>query len=89
MKDAIKKIIEGENNCYYDLDGTHKEKAIKSHSVWNNGILKPLANNNNKVFWIDSKKIYDIWWRRGSHKSKWIVFILGLLKEMKNFIKTY
>lgn len=59
LKDAIKKVIEGENNCYYDLDGTHKEKAIKSHSVWNNGILKLLADNN-KVFWIDPKKRFTI-----------------------------
>lgn len=59
LKDAIKKIIEGENNCYYDLGGTHKAKAIKSHSVWDSGILKLLADNN-KVFWIDPKKRFKI-----------------------------
>ena len=87
LKDAIKKIIEGENNCYYDLDGTHKEKAIKSHSVWNNGILKPLANNNNKVFWIDSKKDLRYLVTKRIYKSKWIVFILGLLKRDEKFYK--
>jgi len=70
LKDAIKKIIEGENNCYYDLDGTHKEKAIKSHSVWNNGILKPLADNNNKLFWTDSKKDLRYLVTKRIYKSK-------------------
>ncbi|UKS57294.1 hypothetical protein [Exiguobacterium acetylicum] len=60
LKLSIKNITDGENNCYYDVDKIHEEKSIKSHSIWNNGILKLLAENN-KIFWIDPKMRFKLY----------------------------
>ncbi|EJQ86908.1 hypothetical protein IGW_05300 [Bacillus cereus ISP3191] len=59
LKDSIKKIIEGESICYHKLNDNHNERAIKSHSIWNFGILKLLAEDN-KIFWLDPKKRYKV-----------------------------
>ncbi|MFJ7407591.1 MULTISPECIES: hypothetical protein [unclassified Lysinibacillus] len=60
LKEAIKKVIEGENKCYFDEETTYNHLAIKSHSIWDSGILKLLSDDNNKIFWIDPKKRYKI-----------------------------
>lgn len=60
LKDAIKQNQQNPKNCYFDKEPNHIQKAIKSHSIWNSGILNLLANKNKKVYWIDPKKRYKL-----------------------------
>ncbi|QWH20722.1 hypothetical protein EXW62_27365 (plasmid) [Bacillus mycoides] len=59
LKDSIKKTLDKNKKCYYEVDPEHRSPAIQSHSIWKSGILKLLAKNN-KVYWINPNDRFEI-----------------------------
>lgn len=85
LKDSIKKTLEKDKHCYYEVATEHSSPAIHSHSIWKSGILKLIAKDN-QVYWINPNDRFEIF---GDKKELFSSVIIKNATVYRGFCNTH